>query len=98
MILHIDYQNMVNSKPYCYWNESGVLPSDVSNRSNCLVSLQASATAKKYKFVVTGHGKYEKIAVDDHMANGKSGEITDVYDLFLLLGSLHEGKSGIDQV
>lgn len=34
--------------------------------------LQASAASKKYKFVVTGHGKYEKMAVEDDVA--KSGE------------------------
>lgn len=31
----------------------------------CLVFLQGSTSGKKYKFVVTGHGKYEKIPVDD---------------------------------
>lgn len=40
-------------------------------------SLKASAAGKKYKFVITGHGKYEKIAVDDEVMNGKSGEFTD---------------------
>lgn len=33
---------------------------------------------KRYKFVVTGHGKYEKISIDDDYhsdyANGKSGK------------------------
>lgn len=36
---------------------------------------------KKYKFVITGHGKYEKIPVDDEdtgeFMNGKSGKIID---------------------
>lgn len=32
---------------------------------------------KKYKFVITGHGKYEKVAVEDSAANGKSGEVTN---------------------
>ncbi|XP_029009515.1 non-muscle caldesmon isoform X2 [Betta splendens] len=38
---------------------------------------KGSAGGKKYKFVVTGHGKYEKIPVDDESGgeytNGKSG-------------------------
>ncbi|XP_026220698.1 non-muscle caldesmon isoform X3 [Anabas testudineus] len=38
---------------------------------------KGSTAAKKYKFVVTGHGKYEKIPVDDEsggeFTNGKSG-------------------------
>lgn len=39
---------------------------------------QGSLGSKKYKFVVTGHGKYEKIPVDDddtggEFTNGKSG-------------------------
>lgn len=48
--------------------------------SSCL-SPQSSAANKKYKFVVTGHGKYEKIPVDDEnegtFTNGESGKITD---------------------
>lgn len=52
----------------------------VNKHSPCF-SLQASAAGKKYKFVVTGHGKYEKIPVDDEdgqeFTNGKSGKITD---------------------
>lgn len=35
------------------------------------------AAAKKYKFVITGHGKYEKVAAEDGAANGKSGEVTN---------------------
>ncbi|KAK2842805.1 hypothetical protein Q5P01_013005 [Channa striata] len=41
---------------------------------------KGSAGSKKYKFVVTGHGKYEKIPVDDEgeeFTNGKSGMNTD---------------------
>ncbi|GAA6227692.1 non-muscle caldesmon-like [Lates japonicus] len=38
---------------------------------------KSTAAGKKYKFVVTGHGKYEKIPVDDEnggeFTNGKSG-------------------------
>ncbi|XP_026167116.1 non-muscle caldesmon isoform X2 [Mastacembelus armatus] len=38
---------------------------------------KASAAGKKYKFVITGHGKYEKIPVEDEtegeFTNGKSG-------------------------
>ncbi|KAM7003441.1 uncharacterized protein lsp1a [Tautogolabrus adspersus] len=40
---------------------------------------KGSAAGKKYKFVVTGHGKYEKIPVDDEdigeFTNGQSGKI-----------------------
>lgn len=36
---------------------------------------QGSVT-KKYKFVITGHGKYEKVATEDGAANGKSGKVT----------------------
>lgn len=40
---------------------------------------QGTPSGKRYKFVVTGHGKYEKIPVDENgdeytNANGKSGE------------------------
>uniref|UniRef100_A0A8P4K7I3 Lymphocyte specific protein 1 a n=1 Tax=Dicentrarchus labrax TaxID=13489 RepID=A0A8P4K7I3_DICLA len=38
---------------------------------------KGSAAGKKYKFVITGHGKYEKIPVDDEdgeFTNGKSGK------------------------
>lgn len=35
------------------------------------------AAAKKYKFVITGHGKYEKVAAEDGAANGKSGSLQD---------------------
>lgn len=42
-------------------------------------SPQGSAAGKKYKFVVTGHGKYEKIPVDDEngeeFSNGKCGKM-----------------------
>lgn len=48
--------------------------------SSCL-SPQSSTASKKYKFVITGHGKYEKIPVDDEnegkFTNGKSGKTTD---------------------
>ncbi|XP_030587407.1 non-muscle caldesmon isoform X2 [Archocentrus centrarchus] len=40
------------------------------------LQVKSSAANKKYKFVVTGHGKYEKISVDDEneeFTNGKSG-------------------------
>ncbi|KAF1386363.1 hypothetical protein PFLUV_G00094010 [Perca fluviatilis] len=40
--------------------------------------VKGSAAGKKYKFVVTGHGKYEKIPVDDEnggeFINGESGK------------------------
>lgn len=39
-------------------------------------NMKSSAASKKYKFVITGHGKYEKIPVDDEnegkFTNGKS--------------------------
>lgn len=38
----------------------------------CFLSLQASAASKKYKFVVTGHGKYQKMVVDEDAS--QSGE------------------------
>ncbi|XP_063758986.1 non-muscle caldesmon isoform X2 [Eleginops maclovinus] len=41
-------------------------------------SAKGSAAAKKYKFVVTGHGKYEKIPVDDDGAEFTNGE-NDLY-------------------
>lgn len=48
---------------------------------HCVLFPQGSAAGKKYKFVVTGHGKYEKIPVDDEnegeFTNGKSGKTTD---------------------
>ncbi|KAM9854391.1 lymphocyte-specific protein 1 [Aulostomus maculatus] len=34
---------------------------------------KSSSAGKKYKFVVTGHGKYEKIPVDEEFSNGNSG-------------------------
>ncbi|XP_031179499.2 non-muscle caldesmon-like isoform X1 [Sander lucioperca] len=50
-------------------------PGGVSNKKNLWVSLgdtlssgregKESSTAKRYKFVVTGHGKYEKVYVDN---------------------------------
>ena len=43
-----------------------------------LISPQGSAAGKKYKFVVTGHGKYEKIPADGEdgreFTNGESGK------------------------
>ncbi|XP_049578245.2 non-muscle caldesmon [Syngnathus scovelli] len=45
---------------------------DSSGRSTANIKGSAAAS-KKYTFVVTGHGKYEKISVDrDHATNGKS--------------------------
>lgn len=43
----------------------------------CAIPLFQGAAAKKYKFVITGHGKYEKVAAEDGAANGKSGEVTN---------------------
>ncbi|XP_069018312.1 non-muscle caldesmon isoform X2 [Embiotoca jacksoni] len=41
---------------------------------------KGSAAGKKYKFVITGHGKYEKIPVDDEeFTNGKSDLYHDDY-------------------
>ncbi|CAK6978263.1 caldesmon%2C smooth muscle [Scomber scombrus] len=56
--------------------------------------LKGSAGSKKYKFVVTGHGKYEKIPVDDddddeEFTNGKS-----VQSPFIMtLAALHRSSS-----
>lgn len=49
---------------------------------------QGSLGSKKYKFVVTGHGKYEKIPVDDddtggEFTNGKSGMNMKFVEQFL---------------
>ncbi|XP_030282952.1 non-muscle caldesmon isoform X2 [Sparus aurata] len=64
-----------------------VKPGDVMQKKNMWEGIRdssggpgqrakASAAGKKYKFVVTGHGKYEKIPVDDEdgqeFTNGKS--------------------------
>ncbi|KAK1788914.1 hypothetical protein P4O66_015827 [Electrophorus voltai] len=44
---------------------------------------KGTSSSKRYKFVVTGHGKYEKISIDDDhysdYSNGKSGRT--VYDV-----------------
>ncbi|KAM6937926.1 uncharacterized protein lsp1a [Xenentodon cancila] len=51
---------------------------DASGKSE--PGVKGSAAGKKYKFVVTGHGKYEKICVDDQTQgefNGKSGKTTN---------------------
>ncbi|XP_026870969.2 non-muscle caldesmon isoform X1 [Electrophorus electricus] len=40
---------------------------------------KGTSSSKRYKFVVTGHGKYEKISIDDDhysdYSNGKSGDL-----------------------
>lgn len=43
----------------------------------CAIPLFQGAATKKYKFVITSHGKYEKVAMEDGAANGKSGEVTN---------------------
>ena len=50
---------------------------DFWKHKKLFVSVQGSAAGKKYKFVVTGHGKYEKIPVDEdgeEFADGEDGE------------------------
>lgn len=54
----------------------------VGGTEHWVLSPQGSTAGKKYKFVVTGHGKYEKIPVDDEngeeFTNGKCGTMTDL--------------------
>lgn len=53
----------------------------ITNRTLCF-SFQGSAAGKKYKFVVTGHGKYEKVPVDDEneeFTNGNSGKTRGLF-------------------
>ncbi|XP_068595255.1 non-muscle caldesmon [Brachionichthys hirsutus] len=40
---------------------------------------RASSAVKKYTFVVTGHGKYEKIAADDEVGGELSNGTSDLY-------------------
>ncbi|XP_068169602.1 non-muscle caldesmon isoform X2 [Antennarius striatus] len=40
---------------------------------------KASAAVKKYKFVVTGHGKYEKMTVDDEVGGDFTNGKSDLY-------------------
>ncbi|XP_041651568.1 non-muscle caldesmon isoform X2 [Cheilinus undulatus] len=71
-----------------------VKPGDVMQKKNMWEGIRdsseraggrakGSAATKKYKFVVTGHGKYEKIAVDDEdggaFSNGKSDSCHGYY-------------------
>lgn len=67
---------------------SAVKPGDVMQKKNLwegmgdtLSSQQGaktkSAATKTYKFVITGHGKYEKVAKEDRAANGKPGSLQD---------------------
>ncbi|KAK5927360.1 hypothetical protein CgunFtcFv8_012524 [Champsocephalus gunnari] len=62
-------------------------------------SAKGSAAGKKYKFVVTGHGKYEKIPVDEdgeEFADGEDGETRTCEsenDINALWGSMCKGNS-----
>ncbi|KAK5901600.1 hypothetical protein CesoFtcFv8_006950 [Champsocephalus esox] len=49
-------------------------------------SAKGSAAGKKYKFVITGHGKYEKIPVDEdgeEFADGEDGETRTCENVFI---------------
>ena len=54
--------------------------------TDVLTEFQESATGKRSKFVVTGHGKYEKVPVDSNSedANCQSGKTTSIYVGLLL--------------
>lgn len=66
---------------HCFLHVS-VVKSVCININNFL-SRQTPAASKKYKFVVTGHGKYEKMAVDEHVT--KSGEFLRENYIFLII-------------
>lgn len=59
-----------------------IIQASTSKWTSYFLSLQASAASKKYKFVVTGHGKYQKMVVEED--GSQSGEF-----LYCVLLSLY---------
>lgn len=60
----------------------------LQNEQVLFLSLQASTASKKYKFVVTGHGKYQKMAVEGDVSQSGEFLYTKVKNTCIFL-SLH---------